>query len=236
MFHVGRSGSTVLAKMLGQHPHVHWGEELFANIKSNVPSFQPTPRWVSAVIEAGVHKRRCAYFGFETKASHLWANCLNMSAEDYVFLLREMGFSRFIVLTRSNLLRVVISFSVGWQSREWHAASRSPRPSRVTVQVRALGPWHASLIEILDHYQNYYAQFDNLLAYAARLDLNYEADIESDPAVGYRKVCRFLEIEPERLEIPFGRTNPFSIEEMILNYDEVSDALRGTRFEWMLRA
>ena len=236
MFHVGRSGSTVLAKMLGQHSRINWGEELFEGVKSNAPSFQPTPRWVRSVIDSGVYARRCAYFGFETKESHLGRECIDMSVEEYVSLLRDMGFSHFIVLTRHNLLRVVISFAVGWQAGEWHVASRPVGPSRVTVPVQPLGSWHASLTDILDHYQRYYAGFDTLLAHHERLDLNYEADIENDPVVGYEKVCRFLDIEPETLDIPLRRTNPFSIEQMIINYDEVSDALRGTRFEWMLTA
>jgi hypothetical protein len=130
----------------------------------------------------------------------------------------------------------VISFIVGWQSAEWHVASQALGPSRVAVPVQPLGSRHASLTEILDHYQSYYAGFDSLLAHRERLDLNFEADMDSDPAVGYGKTCRLLDIEPEAFDIALGRTNPVGIEEMIINYDEVSDASRGTRSEWMLTA
>lgn len=237
MFHVGRSGSTVLARMLGKHSQLRWGHELFDKVESSTPGFRPTPRWVRSVIEVAVHERRCGYFGFETKATQFGPHCISMSVEEYVSLLQELGFRRFIVLTRNNLLRVVVSGIVGMQSGRYHSDSRLSVPTRVTVDPDApWGAWAPSLTGFLDYYLDYYAEFDGPLAHQQRLDLNYEADIESDPAVGYGKVCRFLDIEPETLDIPLGRTNPFSIEEMVINYDEVSDALRGTRFEWMLTA
>jgi hypothetical protein len=223
--------------MLGQHLQVHWGDELFHRVEAKTPGFRPTPRWVRSVIEVAVHERRCGYFGFETIATHFGPHCIDMSVEEYVSILKELGFCHFIVLTRRNLLRVVISGLIAEHSGKWHSASGPSGLTRVTVDPGApWGAWAPSLTGILEYYLNYYAEFDGPLAHERRLDLNYEADIESDPVVGYRKVCRFLDIEPETLAIPLGRTNPFSIEEMVINYDEVSDALRGTRFEWMLTA
>jgi LPS sulfotransferase NodH len=237
MFHVGRSGSTVLARMLGQHSQLHWGNELFLKVQSSTPGFRPTPRWVRSVIEAAVQARRCGYFGFETNVSQFGPHCINMSVEEYVRLLQTLGFRHFIVLTRNNLLRVVISYIAAAQAGQWHVVSRPSEPVRVTVNPdRPYGSWAGSLTEILDYYLDYYAELDVQLADYGRLDLSYEADIESDPAVGYQKICRFLDIEPEPSDAPLERTNPFSVEEMILNYDEVSDALRGTRFKWMLTA
>ena len=237
MFHVGRSGSTVLARMLGRHSQVRWGKELFYDVESKIPGFRPTPRWVRSAIEVAVYAQRCGYFGFETKATQFGPHCISMTVEEYVSLLQGLGFRHFIVLTRNNLLRVLVSGLVGNQSGKWHTASGPSAPTRVTVDPdQPWGPWAGSLTDILDYYRNYYAELEMPLTHQARLDLNYEADIEGDPAVGYQKICRFLDIEPEPSDIPLALTNPFSLEEMILNYEEVSDALRGTRFEWMLTA
>ena len=235
MFHATRSGSTVLARMLGPHSQLRWGNELFSRVESTIPGFRPTPRWVRSVIEAAVHAQRCSYFGFETIVTQFGTHCISLTIAEYVSLLRELGFGHFIVLTRTNLLRIVVSAIVATRSRTWHTASAPSAPTRVTIDPRQpYGPWAGSLTEILEYYQNFYAEFDVPLAETERLDLNYEADVEGDPAVGYLKICRFLDIEPEPRDIPLGRTNPFSIEEMVVNYAEVTDALRGTRFEWML--
>jgi hypothetical protein len=69
-----------------------------------------------------------------------------------------------------------------------------------------------------------------------RLTLTYEDDIESDPMIGYRKMCDFLNIVPEPMTVRFKKRNPFPLERIILNFEDVEAALRGSRFEWMLEA
>src|SRR5688572_27160258 len=101
MFHVGRCGSTALARILGQHSQLRWGNELFGDV-NYLKDFgiHPSRRWVQLVIESATYGPKRGYFGFETKATHL--DRIGMSLEAYVLLLRELGFSHFIVLSRSN--------------------------------------------------------------------------------------------------------------------------------------
>lgn len=240
MFHIGRCGSTVLAKSLGQHSQLHWGNEIFGDV-NYLKDFgiQPTKRWVRSVIEFRGYRRKCEYFGFETKATHLSPYCLDLTIDEYVSLLRQLGFNHFIVLTRSNLLRVIVSAIIGGQTKKWHMSSVPSGPTRVTVNVNQPWEWwpgSGSIIHTLEIFDRYYANCALTLRDSNRLDLNYEIDIERDPSVGYKKVCNFLSIEPEPSDIRLTKTNPFRIEEMVINYDEVAAALHGTRFEWMLTA
>lgn len=239
MFHVGRCGSTVLAQLLGQHPEIQWAGELFDNIWAKVPAFKPgKTNWVRAVTEFGIYSKRCAYAGFETKVMNFGSYGLDMGVPDYVRLLRAMGFEHFIVLTRSNLLRIVASALVAARLGQLHVRSQPAVATAISLNPDApFGTaWGGSLLNMLETFERFYAQLDAPLAGARRLDLNYEADIEQDPIVAYRKVCAYLEITPENPGVSWKRTNPFAVSQMIANYDEVAAAIRGTRFEWMLTA
>jgi hypothetical protein len=65
------------------------------------------------------------------------------------------------------------------------------------------------------------------------LCLTYEEDIAEDPSRGYRRACEFLGVEPEPVEIKYGRTTPFPLSDVIENLDDVRAALARTKFEWM---
>ena len=66
------------------------------------------------------------------------------------------------------------------------------------------------------------------------LDLTYEDDIADDPHRAYRRICDFLGVTPEPVEVRYGRTTPFPLSGVIENFDEVKAALASTEFEWML--
>jgi 16S rRNA C1402 (ribose-2'-O) methylase RsmI len=65
------------------------------------------------------------------------------------------------------------------------------------------------------------------------LDLTYEDDVAEDPLRAYRRICDFLGVKNEPVEIRYGRTTPQKLTEIIENFDEVKAALAGTEFEWM---
>lgn len=237
MFHIGRCGSTVLASLLEQDPRIHWGGELFHNVRKSTPGYIPAPRWVRSVIELSAYRDVRDYYGFETKAIHFTADCLGMSVAQYVELLADIGFGHFIILTRKNLLRVVISALVGYAKQTWHAAVTPPGPTRITIDID--NPWGngaGSLIQTFEAYERFYCMLEVPLRNRCRLDLDYELDIERAPAVAYGKVCAFLNIPALPIEVQLARTNPFPLGDIVTNYDNVVAALRGTRFEWMLTA
>ena len=67
------------------------------------------------------------------------------------------------------------------------------------------------------------------------LRLSYEADIATDPTVGYRRICEFLNLTPQDdASVSYAPLNPFPLSSIITNFPEVRQTLRGTRYEWML--
>lgn len=238
LFHVGRCGSTVLSDLLSQHADLGWGGELFNEARlDEAPGFRPTRDWVRAMIEMSVVRRGRRYFGFESRIHDFRPDRIPWTPAEFVEFLEELGFRHFVVLSRSNLLRIVISANVAGQMRRMQVRQSPSEPTRVRVDPEA--PWAAwgwsgSLIAILDRLARFYADVEQALAGRKCLALTYETDIEGDPRVAYRKVCELVGLQPMATDVRLSRVNPFRIEQMISNYDEVAAALGGTRYEWML--
>ncbi len=236
MFHIGRCGSTVLGDLLGQHPLLKWDGEVYEP-KSVVWSRYATA--ADAADPLGFLARRVAAagkprYGFEIKFYQ--ARMVNLPLETLVPRLDAMGFTHFIILRRRNFLRKVVSSIVAHASSRWHVPAGSVATlQRVVVPVDGVRIDHtvAPLLDLLRGYDADLRRIESLLAGRPVLKIEYEEHLEHDPSVGYRAVCGFLGIEAPPAAVRLGRTTPFSLREVIENFDEVAAALRGTEFEWM---
>lgn len=232
MFHIGRSGSRVLANLLGQHPRLFWDGEIY----------EPNHRlWTGEGDAIRLLRRRMSLagrriYGFEMKFFH--ARLVGMDFEDFFARLDDLGFTRFVVLRRRNTLRKVVSSVILHEKRGAHLrAGREAVLHRVRIDVDdvRIDRDGKPLLAYLEDYERSFERLDQLLAGRDALRLSYEDDLSADPREGYRKVCAYLGVEPRAAEIAYGKTNPFRLEEIVVNLDEVSQALRGTRFEWMVQ-
>ncbi|MCX6973238.1 MAG: hypothetical protein NTZ94_02865, partial [Verrucomicrobia bacterium] len=61
-----------------------------------------------------------------------------------------------------------------------------------------------------------------------------ENDIENDPLKAYSKICEFIGVKATKPTISLSKTTPFSIRDLIENFDEVASCLANTPYEWML--
>lgn len=172
---------------------------------------------------------------FEMKFFH--AGVIGMKFEDFVHTLFEEGFRWFIVLKRRNFLRKVISSRIAFQSRTWHL----PKEERVKHTRLTLDPDNVPidlmsqpLVAFLQSYQRDFEKLDALLAGRLVLRLTYEEDIQDDPLVAYGRVCDFLGIERRPAVVRYGKTTPFPLKEILVNYAEIDRSLAGTPFHWML--
>jgi LPS sulfotransferase NodH len=249
MFHIGRSGSTVLADLLNQHSKIVWDGELFHSpglrtIKEITQRTGAGHRWCrsrffpdapysyigSQMIKAGFKS-----YGFETKFYHLSMNNINLA--DYINRLQCMGFSKFIVLKRRNYLRKVVSSLIGRQKSQFHQPiGDEPSLSQIALKVDALeiDDGIRPLIERFEEWDYYFAQLDNSLFGEEVLKLTYEEDIFYDPYAAYLKVCSFLDFPSEEVSVRYGKTNPYPLKAILLNFNEVVKTLQNTRYEWML--
>jgi hypothetical protein len=243
MFHIGRSGSTVLADMLGQTPTIHWDGEIYA-FQYQAHEKLRGPFRVGAVEPHFDHlellRRRVGLFpgsiyGFEVKFFHLLHGRLPL--ERFLNFLNELGFDKFIILKRKNYLRKIISSLVARQTGAYHLPVGASAPRRrIVLNVRHLemDRQSNSLVGFLQDYKDNFDKLDFLLSRHDVLNLTYEDDIEFDPLAAYRKTVDFLGVSRGIPIARFGKTTPYPIREIIMNYDEVRGHLSSTEFLWML--
>lgn len=240
VFHVGRSGSTVLGNLLNQHPKILWDGEIYFkkwafnrfNIKPfDAERFLRRQMWVAGP----------RYYGFEIKIlrdQHL--AIVQMELSEYIEHLKKLGITHYVVLERKNYLRRMISQYVGGKTGRRHIEDETEaRLETILLDLDNVGfgtvENQKPLLECFAEINQAYRDLEDLLTGENVLYLDYEADIlESGPHVGYEKVCRFLGLKPLPAKVKNRRTNPFRIREIVENYDDLETLLMGTRYEWML--
>lgn len=239
MFHIGRSGSTVLADLLDQHPRIFWDQEIYRPCEERLISSGRAGASVRSGQAIDILQSRLAsvgkeFYGFETKFFQIELTGVTLPA--YVAQLRRVGITHFIILERKNYLRKVVSSVIRQAAQAHQARDQKSRLTRVSLDVdhTAVDRSCRPLLAYLQHWQENFKQLEQLLSGAPLLYLTYEADIAPDPRLGYRRICDFIGVEPHEVEVRFGKTNPFKLSEILLNFNEVEAALAGTPFEWML--
>jgi len=237
MLHTGRCGSTVLGRMLNSHSKIIWAGEIFEKFMK-LDQVETTNEFMSNTINTSRDGAKSEIYGFETKylpQQHLSYKCLNMSIDDYITSLHNMGFSHYIVLHRKNYLRRAISAQVGRESGQWHTNDKTASPRKVYIDINSYktGVRHDSLIDLFTCMDESYNYLKQSLP-GRSLFLTYEDDIQDDPHKAYEKVCEFLDVKNESPEITLYRTNPFSYIEMVSNFEEIESILKNTKYSWML--
>ena len=237
-FHTGRCGSTVLAYMLNDHSKIYWDSEPFEPYMKH-PQNTYKKEFVENVLDLSRHREVSKIYGFETKYlphQHLSHKCINMDIEDYILFLREINFSKFIVIQRKNYLRRVISAEVGRQTNRWHSQKDVTSPVKVTININYFveGVYQGPILELFRIRDENFNRLKKLLSHDDALFLTYENDILDNPKVAYRKICDFIGVSDETPKIKLRRTNPFNYENLITNYAEVRAALIDTKYSWML--
>jgi hypothetical protein len=236
MFHTSRSGSSVIADLLTQHPDFHWDGELFNH---HLQLWRSVPRQrlgeAQKLIRRRMNRHDVPYYGFEVLPSQLKAGHADLN--DFAGTLDEFGFEYFVLLTRRNLLRKLISSLVARERGRWRMSSGEIAPlTRVHVDVDDLEL--ASSKPLLDHLHDAQAEYDTLqtmLSSRRCLQLVYEDDVLRDPRRAVRRICDFLGVEYMDLPVRHGRTTPQALDQVVQNFAELERVLSGTEFEWMLR-
>lgn len=238
MFHIGRVGSTVVTEMLDQHSTIDWSGEFFhprraRRWRSRFGEADPICRLRMRMSLAGFN-----VFGFETKyLDGVDLHRIQLDLEAYVDALLTLGFSHFVVLERRNLLRRFVSREVGRaRGGKWHV-TESPDLTRVELDPDSVvvNEVERTLLGWFDRIEKKRGALLEALDGELTLHLTYEDAVRDDPRQAYRTICDFIGLSTQSAEIRYGRSNPFSLEKVLLNYGEVASALEDTPHEWMLR-
>ncbi len=246
MFHMGRCGSSVLADLLNQHSKIYWdGEIYFPYIREWRAQKQTASHDSSVNIKPEALKllknemsmAGSNFYGCEVKFHHIKE--ANLSIPNYIEYISHLNFNNFIILIRRNFLRSIISNRVMYdmEIKKTHIrAAEKTQLQKVKLDIISTGynGYKKELSEHLKEHEKNFIEIDDLLKGKKVLKLSYEDDISENPQKSYQKICDFLDIIPSNYSVRLGKTNPFKISDLLVNYDEVKEYLSGTNFEWML--
>lgn len=244
MFHIGRSGSTVLSDMLSQHPKIIWDGEIYEKIISNYEKSHGTIKSEDIsirpykLIKERISNNINANYGFEVKFFHL--NFIKVALKDYIEKINHLGFNKIIILKRKNYLRKIVSSLIATKSGLWFKSSnKEPVHNEIKklyldVNLIKVDRMEASLNDLLDLYDSNFKNLESLTADLNVLALEYESDIQSNPYIGYEKIMNYLELSEANPAVRLSRTNPESLNLILENYEEVKVYLSNTRHGWMI--
>lgn len=238
IWHIGRCGSTVLSSVLNQHPNINCLGEVFNplmdtnELGKDVPDFDS---FFSNLINHEPSKIRILEVKF-LESQHL--SVYNMTLPNLINKFKEIGYDRFIILERTNYLKRMVSHCVGQETKIYHLKKdETPKLHRINMDVESIKVGVATnpFIEWLRIFKNEYIQLRSYMVAANFIELQFEEDIQVDVKKAYDKVCAFLNIESSIINIPYTRTNPFHVKDMLININEVESVLSNTEFLWMLK-
>lgn len=208
-----RTGSNYLLAGLRSSAAVRMYHEIFASHNREVgKDFEKIFSILSQY-----ESRRTRMVGFKVFYNHL-------TEEEWTKLAacREL---KVLHLTRRNRLRTVVSLEVAFKTGQWTKAGHIPGPREKRIE---LGP--ARLLELLEQIEEGEAATRARFCDRPILELVYE-DLVQSPHEGFASVGTYLgvdDIDPGYIRLK--RQNPESLQQLLLNYDEVDAALRGTRY------
>lgn len=237
MWHHGRCGSTVLGRILNQHPGIRWRGEIYeryAEAGIPRPNFRDDLKY--AQIECGSKLPGIELKGLPSQ--HL--PTLGISLRQFTETVRELGFSHCVFLDRRNTLRKLISVQIVDQGLRdnYHMGSKEAAlKGRLKIdlqRVRIQGKY-APLLDMIKHIDEETEKARQLVReYYDFLPLFYEDHIEADPLVAYHEVLSYLKLPHHDAAVTLKRINVKTLHELVENYREVEDLLAGTKYEWML--
>ncbi len=241
LLHNGRSGSTLLGNMMDQHSDVFWDGETFekrlhkeaasrgVGIDSLYGEF--TPADLTSEIFHRMDKRSGnRIFGTEIQDYHL--KMVGLELPEFLAALRPKGFTKFIYLDR-NYMRKVVSHIVATERNKFHIGTKTKLKKtgfELDPDMIYIGHRLTSLLEALQQYDDFASDVSKALPKKDLLHLRYEDDIENDPHQAARKVCKFLDIKFHKPKVNFGKTTTRSLKEILENYEEIEDLIRGSSF------
>lgn len=239
MLHVGRCGSTVLARMLAQNPRIYWDGKLHRMARRLYGDTKHLD-WDLAWTRRQFRIAGSRFYGFEFKIlQDQYPAILGTTTRSFLQQCKSIGVTHYVLLVRRNTLRHVVSHYAAKNSGRWHlSGSSSAHHGSFAIDVDHITTGSAPGRPLLDYIQeveNAHAEVRAFLSDQDLLELEYEADIdEAGAESAYRRVCAFLGIDATAVEVRNRRVNPFPLADIVENYDEIARRLQDTQFEWML--
>lgn len=237
IWHIGRCGSTVLSSVLNQHPNINCLGEVFnplMDVKESGEDIPDIDSFFSNLVNNEPSKSRIIEVKF-LESQHL--TIYNQKLSDLILKLKEIGYDKYVVLERKNYLKRMISHCVAQETKIYHIEkNKTPELHKIHINTQAIkvGKETRSLLEWFSIFSSSYSNLRSNLTGEPNIELQYENDIQLDVKKAYHKVCSFINTEGSTIEIPYARTNPFKMKDVVINFSEVEELLIRNGYSWML--
>lgn len=244
MMHFGRSGSTVLAKMLEAHPDIVWRHEYFTLLQRDMPQIYPmTATQIVARFENALRWTAppCKLAGYEIKPINFQRNPA-CSVEQYTHALMQQDTPpKIVLLKRGNILKRILSSYRAMKTGVYHVASdQILNQVRFNVPLQNLGDpdtgvMPTNIINLLEQAEARQEAFEHSIRSSGLTlhTLTYEDDIENNPIIGYRKMLDVYGLAPRDVVPSIKKTGTALVDE-IANYIDLRNTLCDTKYAWML--
>lgn len=252
----GRTGSTILTRMLRGHSHIVDYQELFnvdfqAEFRRGADRARSLRYWLDTVDPAKVPRRpepvslgaiseerlldECVWHdGYADRIGAIGFKVLSYQwKHDGPFpslrdqLRRRLPGLRVVVLTRRNLLRQYLSHVMAHRIKQWHIADVTQRRPRPRAQFTA-----QELLHVFEHCRLVEEELSEMAASAeSSLQLTYE-ELVCDMPSHWRRLQGFVDVPDEPLsDLRLAKLENRTLREAIVNYDELKDEFRTTAYE-----
>ena len=186
-----------------------------------------------------MNQKRSVYYGFELKGSdnQVYGNySVNTPLIEFIDNIKKIQFNNYILLYRKNYLKQYVSYYFARQSKIHHTKTIQNKLKTLNINTHNC-LWFKENKTLTDHFNyldDFYNKVKKNLLHDEFLQINYEDDILNNPIIAYKKICNFIGINYETPSVTLRKTNPFPLADIIENYSEVENYMRGTKYEWML--
>jgi hypothetical protein len=247
--HTGRCGSTVLGALLEQHPDVVWVGEVFEPYRPYAlrAAGRERPRGYdpARILRRGMRHAGPRWYGFELKMGGVQLrDTMGRDIAGALDLVASLGVHRLVVLERRNHLRAIVSAALGQSSGTFHRAAGSPAGGSPAAHPRIAldldrplnGQLDRSLLDVIDARTRAYEAVRSWTGTheCEVLELAYEDHIQDDPLNAYHRVTAFVGLRDHAPVIRHGRTTPYPLADVLINWSEVADTVGPTPYAWML--
>ena len=208
-----RTGSNFLLDGLKTSPAIRMYHEIFASHNREIG--KDFDKVLSTVLQ--YESLSTQMVGFKVFYNHL-------TEEEWKKLV-DWKDLKVIHLTRRNRLKTVISLEIAFKTGQWTKAGHSGGPKEKGVM---LDPF--KLIKQIEHIEQGEAATRARFCDREILEVVYEELVQSPPQV-FRSVSEYLGVDGiDSSKIRLKKQNPEGLTQLIINYDDVVEVLRNTRF------
>ncbi|ALJ00010.1 sulfotransferase [Rufibacter tibetensis] len=215
-----RTGSTLLHTYLNSHTRILSIDEFLH--PANTITFTPD-QTLEYLHTTGLKKYSGLIQALGFKLFYEWQGERYTPMWD---LFRQDPALKIIHLKRRNHLRSLVSLRIALKNKKWSKGVYEAGESAYSKAVLL------SQEECLQHFkamEEEEKQFDMFFEKQHKIELFYE-DLVKNPEKELARVQTFLGVKQHRLETLLSRQNPEALSELVVNFQELEYAFRGTKW------